>query len=236
MSSTPTAPFRGSAAFVAAALAMLRPPVAAAADPAKLLVFLHVAMKQRALQSELERLLPTLDVSTVGRVADMDRGLAAGADALLSLPAVLKERGLSVQLQGYRKGTPTEPYSLVAVGMAPRPDQVISVGALDILGRVGTNLFVKQLLGVEPKVTRVTKVEDLLPLLQMQRVEAVLLPERLYATVRETSRLALVMRVLDQQVGLPAVATLGNGGASAVAAVKALGRNVMGTLGVDEWR
>jgi len=43
-----------------------------------------------------------------------------------------------------------------------------SVGALDFLGRDGMATFVQSVVGAHPKVERVTKVEDLLPLLQVR--------------------------------------------------------------------
>ena len=45
---------------------------------ARLLVFLHLMMKQRALQAELQAALSALTITAVGRVADFDRALAQG--------------------------------------------------------------------------------------------------------------------------------------------------------------
>jgi hypothetical protein len=50
-------------------------PPAPGRQPFKLLVFLHVALKQRAFQSELQAALGDVAVTTVGRTADFDRGL-----------------------------------------------------------------------------------------------------------------------------------------------------------------
>ena len=69
--------------------------------------------------------------------------------------------------------------------------------------------FVQSVVGAHPKVERVTKVEDLLPLLQMQRVDAILLPSRLLPEVKMASRLNLSSRELPATVGLPTVAKLG---------------------------
>src|SRR5687767_8338147 len=108
----------------------------------KLLVFLHLSVKQRALQGELQAALPRLTVTAVGRVADFERGLAQGQDAVLAAGPVLEARGLQPRLQGYRLGAREEAYSLVAAGRAPDPTQTAVVGALDLLGREGTTAFV----------------------------------------------------------------------------------------------
>lgn len=201
-----------------------------------MLVFLHVAVKQRAFQSELSAALPGTNVTAVGRVADFDRALAQGQDAVLSLPVVLAARGLTPRLRGQRQGSTEEKYSLVAADAAPDPQRVAVVGALDLLGREGTNTFVQGLVGARPKVERVTKVEDLLPLLQMQRVEAILLPSRLFAELKAASRMNLAQRELPTGVGLPAVASLTASGADIAQAVSRLPASLGKALGVDAWR
>ncbi|HEV8551664.1 MAG TPA: hypothetical protein VGQ57_21595 [Polyangiaceae bacterium] len=208
----------------------------AEARTGKLLVFLHVALKQRAFESELQAALPNLEVRAVGRLGDFERGLEEGQDAVLSLPALLTSHGLVGKLQGMRGGSPEEKYSLVGAGAQPDPARVAAVGALDLLGRDGTNAFVYTLLGSKPKVERVTKFEDLLPLIQMQKVDAILLPTRLLPDVQAASRLSLTQRELTNLVKLPAVASVGAGGAEVLAAIAHLPAKVSRTLGVDEWR
>jgi hypothetical protein len=225
-------------AHAAAALALglnLLTRRAAASEP-KLLVFLHVAVKQRALQSELSAALPGVDVTAVGRVADFERALADGQDAVLSLPMVLAAHGFTARLRGMRQGSYEEKYSLVAADLAPELGRVAAVGALDLFGREGTNSFVFTLLGAKPKVERVTKVEDLLPLLQMRRVDAVLLPSRLFSEVKSSSRLNLFARELAATVPLPAVASVRSSGDKILGAVGTLPRALSKTFGVEEWR
>jgi hypothetical protein len=202
----------------------------------RLLVFLHVALKQRAFQAQLKGALGGVDVMAVGRTADFERALGEGPDAVLTLPVVLAARGLSPTLQGLRRGAADETYVLVGVDAAPDPARVATVGAIDLLGRDGTGTFVTNLLGAHPRVERVTKVEDLLPLLQLERVEAILLPARLLGEVAAPSRLKLVPRELPQRVGLPAVASLGPDGARVVQQVRRLPSLVAEELGVTEWR
>jgi hypothetical protein len=169
-------------------------------------------------------------------VADFDRALAQGQDAVLTLPLVLAARGLTPRLRGQRQGSPDEKYCLVGADAAPDPMRVAAVGALDLLGREGTNSFVQGLVGAKPKVERVTKVEDLLPLLQMQRVEAILLPARLFSDLKAASRMNLAQRELSGVVGLPALASLTPSGADVALAVSGLPAALVRALGVDGWR
>ena len=202
----------------------------------KLLVFLHVAVKQRAFQGELQAALVGIEVTAVGRIGDFDRALTDGPDAVLTLPVVLSARGLNASLRGRRQGSLDEAYALVGTDSAPDPVKIQSVGALDLLGRDGTEAFVKHVVGRQPKVERVTKVEDLLPLLQMQRVDAILLAARFVAELRSTSRLNLAQRELPTKVELPAVANLADGGQQILGALSRLSGQLSHAVGVDEWR
>lgn len=229
------APPRLAAALAALGLTWLGSRTAEAASP-QLLVFLHTAVKQRALQDALSAALGGVSVTAVGRVADFERQLASGPDAVLTLPEVLKSKGLSASLQGHRGGSATEKYVLLGVDSAPKPGSIASVGALDILGRSGTTSFVNGLLGARPRVVRVTKVEDLLPLLQMRRADAVLLPARLKANLAAASRLNLASTELSGNVGLPALSSSGGGGSSVLSAMRSLSITTSKLVGVDSWR
>src|SRR5437016_2671028 len=103
----------------------------------RLLVFLHVALKQRAFQSQLQGALPGVAVTTVGRTADFERGMAERPDAVLTLPVVLAAHRLTPTLEGLRKGSPEEAYVLAGVDAAPDPARVAIVGVIDFLGRDG---------------------------------------------------------------------------------------------------
>lgn len=218
----------------AVGLSLLASRTAQAQAP-KLLVFLHVSLKQRAFQSLLQSALSGVDVTAVGRVADFERALSESPDAVLTLPMVLSARRWVTQVQGQRNGSSEEKYALVGADATPDPARTKSVGALDLLGREGTGAFVNKMLGVSAKVERVTKVEDLLPLLQLQRVDAILIPQRLFADVKSASRINLVARELPSAVGLPAMAGLGPGASSIGAGIARFPLGLSQTMGVDSW-
>jgi hypothetical protein len=206
------------------------------ANAETLLVFVHVLVKQLAFQRALQAALGRVAVTAVGRISDFERKMQEVPDAVLTLPIVLRAKGLVPRLQGLRQGAADETYALVGVAAPPDPAAVGAVGALDLVGRDGTAVFVTEMLGRTPKIERVTKVEDLLPLLQMQLVDAVLLPERFLPELRSTSRLDLVTTALPKRVGLPALVAVGGGGDDVIAAAAALAPPALKLLGVDAWR
>lgn len=224
-----------AALAIAAVGASLGATERALAATGTLLTYCHVAVKQRALQSLLSSGLPGVTTTTVGRIADFERALQDGPDAVLTLPLVLGDRGLTASLRGSFRGSNDEHYALVASSALDR-NRVTSVGALDILGREGTTRFVRTLVGGEPRIERVTKVEDLLPLLQMQRVESVLLPARLVQELRAASRLPLVDVELEHDVGLPAAAGVGPNAAAVLGVISRMPKELSKLFGVDAWR
>jgi hypothetical protein len=232
----------GSGGVAPAALAIVAAGItlgssrSAQAATGTLLVYLHVSVKQRAFQNLLGAGLPGVTTTAVGRIADFERALQDAPDAVLTLPIVLSAWRLVPATRGLARGSTDERYALLGSGGVPEPGRVASVGALDVLGRDGTNQFVRTMVGAQARVERVTKVEDLLPLLQMQRVETVLLPARLVAELRASSRLALSERELQLPVGLPAVASRGPNGSAVIAAVKKMPKDLSKLLGVEEWR
>lgn len=207
----------------------------AEARAAKLLVFVQTSIKQRALQQLMQDALPNLSVTTVGRVADFGRALEEGQDAVLTLPIVMRARGITPQVLGRRAGASDEPYGLVGANGPPAVGSLKTVGCIDMLDRAGTNALVRDLLGREVKVERVTKVEDLLPLLQLSRADAVLLPTRLFADIKATSSLNLELRELPARLGLPAIAGVGPAASDAVRDAAKLAGKAAKLLGVDSW-
>lgn len=203
---------------------------------ARLLVYLHLAVKQRALQEQLGSGLPGIDVMAVGRIADFDRALESAPDAALTLPVVLDARGYKPGLRGLRLGQPDEVYVLVSEGTAPSAKGITSVGAVDLLGRTGTTELVHRLLGASPKVDRVTKVEDLLFLLQLRRVEAIIVPDRLLGNLRSMTRMNLVKTDLSVRMGLPAAVSLTARGEGVLIGIRNLSKSHAQTLGVDAWK
>lgn len=221
-------------ALAAAALDLLQARNAAARS-ARLLVFVQTSIKQRALQQLLQDALPGLSVTTVGRVADFGRALEEGQDAILTPPIVMRARGITPQVLGKRGGSSDEPYSLVGANGVPIVANLRVVGAIEMLDRASTNVLVQNMVGRQVKVERVTKVEDLLPLLQLSRADAVLLPSRLFSDIKATSSLNLEQRELPSRLGLPALASVGPHGAEGVAQASKLTGKAAQLLGVDSW-
>ena len=115
----------------------------------------------------------------------------------------------------------------------------LNVGAVDLLGRRKMSKFVAKLLGVpKVKVKRVTKLEDLLPLLQFSMADAVMLPPDKVETFRSKSALNLQVTTINAAtVGLPSVSVLSGGQRQIVIdALQKVNPQVMTRMGLDVWK
>lgn len=217
------------------------PRRAPAADRPTLYVFLQTDAKATAFEKALQQGLPALAVTVFGRFRDFEEAFASRRpDAVLVLQPLLAAKGLSATLRGINKGEDAERYVLVSAGAplaGPLSNRVI--GAVDVLGRKDTHGFVAGLLKTaDVKTKLVTKLEDLLSLLQFSAADAVLLPAAAVKTFTERSRLSLYVRDLpDARVGRASVAVLSPAAhATVVQQIQSLNRGTNELMGVDGWR
>lgn len=201
----------------------------------RLSVFVPADVSSRVLQKSLSAELPSTEVTVFGRFPDFETALAGKPDGALTLRPVLQAKGLSINLSGTYAGASSEPYSLIALGKQVAPEKVTSVGAVDLMGRQGMKELVARLLGTTAQIERVTKLEDLLPLLQLNMVEAVLVPNRLTEAFRARSKLDLRVTPARGAVGLPALSILTPSGAPLAQGIKSLSPNLSLQLGVSKW-
>jgi len=224
-------------ALAGAGVVLGRSPSAVGAAGPSLYVFLHSLLEARALSRLFEVALPGVAVWVLTKSRDFSVVRARNPDAVVALAPVLVANGFTPVLQGYKDGQASEPYVL----LSPRPvtpNSVKAVGAIDILGRREMGEFVSSLLGGnQPQVEPVTKLVDLLALLQLGRVDAILLPARHANPLMSRTRLSLtVSRLAGKGVGLPAFHASTAEGQRMKGVFAALPSGVVKELGVDSWR
>lgn len=237
-------------AGVLAAAALLLPAPHGAARAAEatgaparplLYVYLHTDAKSATLERSLQDKLPALTVTVFGRFRDFEEAMSARPpDGVMAIGPLLAALNITQALQGVRGNSDSEPYVLVSVG-EPLEGSLSGkvVGVVDLLGRTATQEFVAKLLKTEDvKLKRVTKMEDLLSLLQFSAADAVLVPAAAVKAMGERSRLSLKVRELaDARVGLPAVGVVNARSRELlVKQVQLLDGEVNKILGLDKWR
>lgn len=224
-------------------LACFAGPGAANAEDATLYVFVQTGIRPNKLEKLLNSSMTGVKTTVFGRVRDFQKNLRKSPpDAVLALRPVLEQNALTVTLQGTSGGADAELYVLMSVDEQITPQQLADkvVGTVDLLGRKKMGKFVSVLFntgGAKLKLKRVTKVGDLLPLLQFKAADVVLIPESKVDSVMKSSQLNLrKTKVEGARVGLPAVAILNPAAkAQIVAAVQGLSGSINTKIGVQKW-
>lgn len=206
-----------------------------------LYVFLQTDVKSTVLEKTLQAALPDMTVTVFGRFRDFEEALASRPpDAVLALQPLLAARKLQVTLRGLGDGRDVEPYVLMSAGTQLEGSlSGKTIGVVDLLGRAATQVFVEGLLKTpDVRLKLVTKLEDLLSLLQFSAADAILVPARVVKPFTERSRLVLHVRALpDAVVGRAAVAVLAPAAREAVArGIRRLDKATNQLMGVDAWR
>jgi hypothetical protein len=203
-----------------------------------LYMFVHTLLEPRALGQHFETIMPGVSVWVLSRAADFAQIRDRHPDAVVALSPVLTAHGFTpISLQGHRAGRASEPYVLLSTGPV-QPDRLRSVGAVDILGRRKMPEFVASLLGGnEPTVTPVVKLVDLLALLQLGKVEAIVLPAREAGALTSRTRLPLTeTRLNGPGVGLPAFCAVTQAGRQIERMLTSVPLKTLQEIGVDSWR
>jgi hypothetical protein len=230
---------RGIRLLWLALLAIPTAPVETQADGASSLhVYVPLDVPARALEKMLGANLPGVAITVFGRYKDFEKAIERDhPDAVISLRPVIEYRKLAPVLQASAGGKASETYVAMSVGdiggLAGK-----SIGAVDLMGRKETTSFFAQRLAMSDlKLTLVTKTEDLLPLLQFQTAQAVVLPQRSVAALRKKSNLDLRTNGLPSiEVGLPALAITSPRGAAIRDSVRKLPKELNQMIGVDQWQ
>jgi hypothetical protein len=112
------------------------------------------------------------------------------------------------------------------------------IGMVDIVGRALLPELVRSLLGLDrvPSVRRVLKVADLLPLLNLELADAVVVPERFVEELARTSRQQLfALRPENAQLGRASLAFPGGKVALVQQGLSRLSPAARRALGIDSW-
>jgi len=177
-----------------------------------LYVFYPTVMRAKVVQQKLSIALPGVKTVVLSRYRDFKKKVQeAQPDAILAKqPVVESIAGYSIKLRGVRNGATEEGYALLAVDTSLDPNNIsqMMLGVLDLLGRKGMVKFIDDHFSAKPKLKRVTKIEDLLPLLTFNMAEGILIPKSHVDYFTDISKLNFVAVPIPQvTIGIAAVAT-----------------------------
>ncbi|MEK7394005.1 MAG: hypothetical protein AAB214_15700 [Fibrobacterota bacterium] len=212
--------------------------LAAPAFADKIYVFYPSMAKPNVVQAALQAKLAGHEVTVFGRLADFSTMIGQTPPEVIVAPKALADQfaGYKPFLKGARKGGPSEECVLISTKPVNTAAMAtVNLGVVGVLERSAMNGFVQGVVGAQPKLKIVTKVEDLLPLLTFGSADAVLVGETQVDELKGRSQAALqTTPVAGSKIGLVVAASKGDA-SNVEAALKGLGAAEKKMLGVDAW-
>jgi hypothetical protein len=203
-------------------------------------VFVPTENSAKAVQNTITQNCPALDITVFGRSKDFRKEVVKNRpDAVISLQTVVEALdAFSPILNGIKDDRQDDDYVLVSVDTQLQLAQIDKekIGVIDILGRKPMSDYVSTLFGKKIKLKRVTKVEDLLPLLTFGSVAGLFIPQGLFKAIQAKSNLELVALPLDMKMGLLKIATSNvSANKQVIKCVNSFDTKLNAMLGMDEW-
>ncbi len=214
----------------------------ALAEPGlRLLVFVPTEVRISVVEDQIQSACPTLAVTAFGRAKDFHKMIETEPpDALLSLlPVIERQAAFRTVVRGIHDDSDEEPYVLASIDQPVDLAELHTktVGVVDLLGRKPMTEYIVGLLQTQLKVKRVTKQEDLLPLLTFGAADAVFVSRRTYESIKQKSNQNVIATPLNINVGLVAAALADPGQKAAlIQCVQSMSDSLNELLGVQAWR
>ncbi len=209
----------------------------------KVYVFYPSVARPQAIQDKIQSSAQGVEVTVYGRYNDFTAKMEMEpAQMIITKPALInKYDDYEVKIKGTRAGKTEESYVLLSINnrvdiATLTPETVI--GTIDIFGRNGMNDFAKQFFTKVPKLKRVIKMEDLLPLLTFNMAAAILVQEPAVQYFESTSNLKFTITKLSEtKDGIVALAVKSGGKADKIATVlKSADKELCSFFEVDLWK
>ena len=214
--------------------------LASSTQASSLYVFLPTEIRAKVLENKIKNSCPGVNVTVFGRGKDFRKQVQEmPPTGILSLsPVIDSTDNFSISLHGKRQGISKESYFLVSVDQILEKESIPNskLGVVDLLGRKPMTEYVSQLFGFDVKIKRVTKIEDLLPLLTFKAVDAIFISESVYKSIKEKTQLDLKVNNINIQLGLASTA-VGDPALkdSLNQCIQKFDQALNTTLGVDQW-
>ena len=205
-----------------------------------LYVFIPTEIRANVMQEKMGSFCSGIDITVFGRAKDFHRQVNANPpSAILSLEPVVKySKAFNTVLTGRKNGFETEGYVLVSIDKQLELASIAGkkIGVVDLLGRKPMAEFITNLFKTKIQLKRVTKVEDLLPLITFGSVDGIFISESIYSQLKLKSNLNLVETKPGIKLGLASAAIDSSNDRDVIQCIAAFDTKLNTILGVDEWR
>jgi hypothetical protein len=208
-----------------------------------LYIFYPSIARPQTIQDKVEKIFQGTTVTVFGRYNDFSAKIELEPpDMVITKTLLIKQLdSYTPVLHGYRNGKSEDSYVLLSINQPVDLKNITSetlIGTIDILGRNGMNTFVSQFFPIIPKLKRVTKMEDLLPLLTFNMTTAILVQEPAVSYFKTTSNLNFNVTPLPEtKDGIVALGVKnGIDPGKIIASLKSVDKEVCSFFEVDLWK
>jgi hypothetical protein len=170
----------------------------------KLYVFYPSTLHFQSLQDSLTNFMRGVNITVFDRYDSFAAKMKVEPpDAIITKPVLIKDQfsDYNVLLKGERNSNTEEQYVIISIDKPIAIESVNTetvIGIVDILGRVGMKSFSKQFFPYEPKLKRVPKIGDLLPLLSFDIAAGIMIEDVFVEYFKSTSQLQFAITPLPK--------------------------------------
>jgi hypothetical protein len=161
----------------------------------KIYVFFPSNINSQSMQDKMTDIIKGVNITVFGKYNEfISRINSEPPDAVITKTMLVKEQlgNYEIQLNGERKGKTVESYVILSTGEQFSVGSVNSetvIGVLDIMGRTGMSTFSKLFFPIQPKLKRVSKLEDLLSLLSFDMIAGIMVEDIFTEYFKATSQM-----------------------------------------------
>jgi hypothetical protein len=209
-----------------------------------LYVFYPSTLDPQSMQDKMTDVIRGMNITAFGRYDDfITKVHTEPPDAVITKTALIHDQlgDYEVSLNGERNGTTEERNVVLSINKQFSIDSVDNetvIGVIDILGRTGMKSFLKQLFPVEPKLKRVSRVGDLLPIVTLDVAAGIMIEDVFVDYFKSTSQLQFsVTRLTGVKNGIVAFAVKKNGNApKTLAGLKRNDKVICDLFHIEKWK
>lgn len=210
----------------------------------KLYVFYPSTLHFQSMQDSMTNSIQGISITVFDRYDSFsDKMKTDPPNAIITKPMLIKQQfnNYKVLLKGERNGITEEKYVLVSIEKPITVESVNTetvIGVIDILGRAGMKSFLKQYFPLEPKLKKVSKIGDLLPLLSFDFASGIMIEDIFLDYFKSTSQLKFAVTSLTgSKNGIVAFALKKDGNAEkTLASLKKNNKAICELFYIDQWK
>lgn len=205
-------------------------------------VFFPSTTRAKIMQEKITTLCPNISVVVFGRQRDFSKSLISDPPNFILAPALVVDNSAQYQsvLKAFRDDLTDQIYYLVSIN-ASIPINKLSgkrLGAVALLDAKNMSKFLGEKLKSELRIKRVTKIEDLLPLITFNAVDAIFVSESDLDFLRGKTELNLIAQKTTIRLGLATLAENPNAREpkESISCVSRFNSELNSMFGVHKWK